>query len=108
MKNTLIHLRSPAIISALLVLPFMILEVVNRRAYREGFPISLFAILWLLPLAFMLVLTPMVREVRAGNSLVANPINLLLRVALLTLIAWLFVGIVVDQMPCFLGVANCD
>jgi len=87
MKNTLVNLGSSAVISLIVVLPFMILEVVNRRAYKEGFPSSLFVILWLLPLAFMLILMPMVRQVRAGNSLMANPISLLLRVALLTLIA---------------------
>lgn len=34
-----------AIISTLLVLPFMILEWVNRRAYQEGYPFQLFGIL---------------------------------------------------------------
>jgi hypothetical protein len=38
----------------------------------------------------------------------ANPINLLLRVAFLALIAWMWGGILIDQMPCFLGVPNCD
>lgn len=51
---------------------------------------------------------PMVREARAGNSLIANPFSLVLRVAVLILIAWLWIGSVVDQMPCFPGVPNCD
>lgn len=50
----------------------------------------------------------MVREARAGNSLIANPFSLVLRVAVLILIAWLWIGSVVDQMPCFPGVPNCD
>jgi ABC-type amino acid transport system permease subunit len=86
----------------------MILELINRRSFHEGFPIVLFGLLWLLPVAFILILMPIVRNVRAGNRIMVNPISLLLRVAFLILIAWLWGGIILDQMPCFLGVPNCD
>jgi len=108
MKAIFTTLRSPAIISSILVLPFMILELMNRRSFHEGFPIPLFGILWLLPVAFILILMPIVRNVQAGNRIMADPISLLLRVAFLILIAWLWSGIILDQMPCFLGVPNCD
>src|SRR5687768_1700334 len=49
MQTILTNLRLPAIFSFLLVLPFMIMEVVNRRNFNEGFPIPLFTIMWLLP-----------------------------------------------------------
>jgi hypothetical protein len=107
MKNILTNL-SPAIIGFILVFPFMILELVNRRNFPESFPIVLFGLLWLLPMLFIVTVMPIVRNVRAGNSIIANPINLLLRVAFLVLIAWMWVGILIDQMPCFLGVPNCD
>jgi hypothetical protein len=96
-------IKSPAIISALLVLPFMILELVNTRNFNETFPIPLFGILWLLPTIFIFTLTPIGQNVRAGNSLA-----LLIRVALLLAIAILWGGIVADQLPCFMGVPNCD
>lgn len=108
MKIIFMNLRTPAIISAVLVLPFMILELINRRGSHEGFPIPLFAILWLLPAAFILILMPIVRSVRAGNRIMTNPSSLLLRVPFLILITWLWTGIILDQMPCFLGVPNCD
>lgn len=108
LKNMLINLRSPALISLLLVLPFMILELINRQGFNEGFPIPLFVIMWLLPLIFIVVLMPIVRNVRAGNSLMASPISLLIRVVLLILIAWMWTSLLIDQMPCFLGVPNCD
>ena len=108
MKNTLTNLRSPALISLLLVFPFMILELVNRRNFHEGFPIPLFVFMWLLPMLFLVTLMPIVRNVRAGNSILANPINLVLRVVFLAFIVWMWFGIVIDQMPCFLGVPNCD
>jgi len=108
MKNILATLRSPVIISLLLVAPFAVLELVNRRNFNEGFPFPLFALLWLLPLVFIVTLMPIVRNIRAGNSLLANPVLLLIRVIFLVFIAWMWFGIMIDQMPCFLGVPNCD
>lgn len=108
MQSILTNLRLPAIMSSLLVLPFMILELVNRRNFNEGFPFPLFGLLWVLPIIFIITLTPIVQTVRTGNSVMAKPISLLLRVALLLFIAWFWSGIVIDQMPCFLGVPNCD
>jgi uncharacterized membrane protein len=108
MKNILTNFRSPGIISLVLVFPFIMLELVNRRNFNEGFPIVLFGLMWLLPMIFIVILMPIVRNVQAGNSIIANPIILLLRVAFLALIAWMWVGILIDQMPCFLGVPNCD
>ena len=106
MKNYLTNLRWPLLISTLLVLPFLLLELVNRWSYQEGFPIPLFGLLWLLPLGFILILAPVVRDVRAGDKL--KYISFVLRIVLLILIAWLWVAIVLDQMHCFLGVPNCD
>ena len=108
MKNSLIHPRSAALISLLLVFPFMILELINRRNFHEGFPVTLFVVMWLLPMMFILTVMPIVRNVRAGNSIVANPINLVLRAVFLALIALMWMGILIDQMHCFLGVPNCD
>ena len=108
MKTITTDLRSAAIFSFILVLPFMILEWVNHRNLHESFPVALFGFLWLLPTAFIVILVPMVRTVRAGQSVVANPINLLFRVALLTLIAAVWGWGFIDQLPCFMGVPNCD
>ena len=108
MQTILANLRSPAIISLVLVVPFMILELVNRRNFNAGFPIPLFVFMWLLPMLFIVTVMPIVRNVRAGNSIVANPLVLLIRVIFLAFIIWMWFGIVIDQMPCFLGVPNCD
>jgi hypothetical protein len=86
----------------------MVMEVVNRRNFNEGFPIALFAIMWLLPLLFILIATPTVRNIRAGNSVIANPVIPVIRVVFLAFLAWMWFGNLIDQMPCFLGVSNCD
>ena len=108
MKNMFTTFRSPAIISLLLVLPFIILELVNRRTFHESFPISLFAWLWLLPVIFMITLMPVVRTIRAGNGIPAQPATLLIKALISVLIAGVWITLLVDQLPCFLGVLNCD
>ncbi|MBN1139696.1 MAG: GNAT family N-acetyltransferase [Anaerolineae bacterium] len=107
-KGIWANLGAPALIGLLLVLPFAALEWINRRPFNEGFPVMLFAILWLLAAIFILILAPLVRAVRAGKRIWADPIGLLLKVVCLVLIAWVWVAILVDQMPCFLGAPNCD
>ena len=108
MKNMFMTLRSPALISLLLMIPFMVMEVADRRGFNEGFPIPLFVIMWLLPLSFILTAMPMVRNLQAGNSLMAQPVNLLIRIVILVFVAWMWTSLLIDQMPCFLGVPNCD
>ena len=107
MKNMFLTLRSPALISLFLIIPFMIMEVVNRREFNEGFPFPLFIIMWLLPVLFILTGMPILRNMR-GDNLLARPALLLIRVVILIFIAWFWAALLIDQMPCFLGVPNCD
>ena len=99
-----------ALISFVLVLPFAILETVNNTVSRQNLfgLILLFAVLWILPTAFIVISTPLVRGIRGGDKLLANPLTLLLRVASLVLIATVWGWGFIDQLPCFLGVPNCD
>ena len=99
-----------ALISFILVLPFAILETLNNKVTKENAPglILLFCVLWLLPTVFIVILMPIVRTVRSGNNLMANPTIFLFRVVFLTLIATVWVSGFLDQLPCFLGVPNCD
>jgi len=116
MENIITNFKSATIISFLLVLPFMILDfwfqIVNKptalsdRNYSDF--IMLFGFLWLLPTAFIVILTPIVRNTRAGNGIMANPIYLLFRVAFLAFIAIIWGSLMIDQFPCFIGVPNCD
>ena len=74
MKSLLIDLRSSALMSALLVLPFIILEVVNRRHLNEDFPTALFFVIWLNFFAVSLILLPIVWGRRVGNADPAKPV----------------------------------
>lgn len=108
MKDIFTNIKSPALISLLLVIPFMVMEAVNTRNLNAIFNVPLFGIMWLLPMIFIIILLPIVRNVRAGNSLAAKPVTLVLSLICLVLIALAWGNLVADQMPCFLGVPNCD
>lgn len=109
-KSIATDLGWAAVAGFVLVLPFAVLEALNNTITGQNAPglILLFGLMWLLPVTFVVVLAPLVRTVRAGRSVTANPLNLLLRVSLLALIAMAWGGILNDQLPCFLGVPNCD
>lgn len=101
-----INLKMAAVVSLILVLPFAILELLYNTLTRQNLPglIVLFLILWLLPTTAIVILTSFARSVRAGHSV----ISLLLKVVLSVCIAVIWVSIVVDQIPCFIGIPNCD
>ena len=74
MQATLKTLGSSVFMSILLILPFTIMEVVNRRNFHEGFPFVLFLVMWLNLFAISLILLPIVRSRRIGNHDIANTI----------------------------------
>src|SRR5688500_12989985 len=109
MKSTVKSVGSAALISAILVLPFVILEAVNQTITKQNVfgLVLMFSILWLLPTVFIVMLAPLVRNIKAGN-IMTKPFALLLRVASLAVIGMMWTGMIVDQLPCFLGIPNCD
>lgn len=112
MRGWLMTFGAAALFGVLAVAPFALMEVYNNPGIRSGefaFPYALFHGMSLFPTMLFLAATPIVRGVRAGESIIAHPIALALRIAFLTLVAagWLFM--LWDQMPCFLGgVPGCD
>lgn len=94
--------------SSVLVLPLLILELVNGGGADQDFPIVLFGILWLLPLLFILLVTPIVRRLRNYEGGAVQMLPLLPSLGVAMLLAWFWIVLVIDQMPCFLGVPNCD
>lgn len=111
MKSVATDLRPAALVGMTLVLPLVILEFLFNTTLTKHSVVGLtplFGFLWLLPVAFVVILMPIVRNVRARDAITANLGRLSLGVALLGLITAVWVSLLVDQMPCFLGVPNCD
>jgi hypothetical protein len=96
------------LISSGLVLPFMVLQWVNRRTFHEEFPFVLFAFMSLQSLFIVLLLSPPLRRLRANGSLRALKPGHWAGLLLGVFLAVGYVNGVIDQLPCFLGVPNCD
>jgi hypothetical protein len=109
-KKIATNAKLAAAISFFLVLPFAILDLLFNPLRRQNLldPLALFGLLWLLPMVFIVVLAPVVQSVRAGNNVLTNPVTLLFKVAFLVVIAWAWGVALFDQLPCFIGVPNCD
>lgn len=92
------------IVASLLVLPFVVLELVNRPGGQ--FPYPLFGFLWVLAFAFLALLQPWIvtRELDERRGMV----RLIARLAGMAVAGGLWVALVADQWPCFIGVPNCD
>lgn len=108
MKNIPKRVGLSALLGFLLVLPFALMELVNRRAYHEEFPFALFLGMWGLQVIFFLALLSVIETIKAGGNILARPVSLLLGLAIMGLAAWFWTGFLIDQMPCFLGVFVCD
>lgn len=108
MKNTISNLKTAAIISFITVLPFVILELTFNTSINVSDFTALFGFLWLSAAASVVVLMPVLQNVRAGNCAAAKPFNLLLRIAFSALVLTMWAGIIIDQLPCFLGAPSCD
>jgi hypothetical protein len=111
-KNLLATLAAAVLFGVLLIAPFAFMEYWNNPVVQSGespFPVMLFIGLWLTPVMFFLGATPIVRSVRSGASVLAHPAFFVLRLIFLALLAVLWLNLIRDQMPCFLGgVPGCD
>lgn len=112
MKDWLFPLGAAVLFGLLLISPFAFMEYWNNPVIQSGefpFPFMLFSALWLPPTIFFLIMTPIVRNLRAGESILERPVVLILRVLVLLFMATIWVHLIIDQMPCFLGgVPGCD
>src|SRR5215207_2690828 len=99
----------PAAVSSVVVLSFVILEYVNTEGFKQvGFPAALFGLLWVLTFFLVGLLQRSVLDIRSGNGFNANRAGFVLCAVLMIMVAVMWSGIVTDQIPCFIGVANCD
>lgn len=96
------------LISSTLVVPFAILQLVNRKAFQEEFPFVFFAFMSLHSLFIALLLTPALQRFRAERNLRALKLGHWAALVLSAILTFAYANVVIDQLPCFLGVPNCD
>jgi len=87
---------------------FVVLQLLNRRAFREDFPFVLFTFMSLHALFIVLLLTPALRRLRSERNLRALKLGHWAGLVLSAFLTCAYVDVVIDQLPCFLGVPNCD
>ena len=95
-------------ITAVLVAPFIVLQLVNRRAFDEDFPVVLFMFMSAHSLLIVLLLTPALRRLRTERALSALKLGHWAGLVLSGVLIYAYVNVVIDQFACFLGVPNCD
>lgn len=121
MKTGFFNPRAAAILSILLCLPFLISITVFLTLPLESEPFGaspdrpniIGSVVALVSTLLVLIgtavnLFPITRAMRAGGKLTSHPVNLILAVAMGIILLAIIVGIVVDQLPCWMGVPNCD
>ena len=96
-----------SILSLVLCVPLAILQA-RRGISAESADgvVVLFAILFALPAAAIALLLPLLRARHGRRFATLRPMLFRTGVALVLAAAWIL--IVIDQIPCFLGVPNCD
>lgn len=93
---------------AVLVVPLFVLEWWNRREFREEFPLLLFTFMSVHALLIVLSAAPAVGRLRTARNLRALTFGHWAGLAVSACLAFVYAGVVIDQLPCFLGVPNCD
>lgn len=123
MRDLVSNSRSAALIGFVLCLPIAILfslvllgiepslDPLDPLFRADGSHLSsmiVLGLLLLLPVALVINLAPIIRSARAGNGMAAHPVNLVLAVAILVVLAVILSSFIVDQYPCWIDVPNCD
>jgi drug/metabolite transporter (DMT)-like permease len=90
----------------IIILPFALLELINREP-QQNFPFVLFSFLWILAAVFVFILNSLLMKKQDERNIVFSP-WFFFRGILLILIAFIWIDVIIDQMPCFLGLPNCD
>lgn len=106
--GTLKSFGASLLICTSLVAPFIVLQLVNRRTFHEDFPYVLFTFMSLHSLFIVLLLTPALRRLQAERSLRALGPRHWAGLLLGVFLVYVYANVVIDQLPCFLGVPNCD
>ena len=99
--------KPPIIVAAILgfifLSPLILLELINVvLRYGLGFPYVLFVLIWTHQTIFIFILMPIIRKQELSKAMY------IIRLVVLAVLAYIWVDIILDQWPCFMGVANCD
>lgn len=101
-------IRTPLALGLAATIPFLVLELTNRPPNTTEFPLALFVAMWMLASVAVFTCRHIIRSGVSQKPLSAHNAVFVICVLALLVTATGWVGLVNDQMPCFLGVPNCD
>ena len=90
-----------------LLIPFILLELINRWKFHETFPIALFVFAWVLQSLFIFILKHIFTIIKKEITIVHFMIIMVL-IACLVLISYIWGSWIIDQWPCLMGIPHCD
>lgn len=96
------------LLGSILVAPFIVLELLSRRTFHEAFPLLLFTFMSVHALSIGLLLTPPLLRLQANRNLRTLRMGYWVLLLLAVFLGYVYVNVVIDQLPCFLGVPICD
>lgn len=108
MNPKLKRLFTPVLLGLLCVLPFAVMEIVNLGRIPDPFPYAIFLYLWLMFALFLICLFAIVRIAKSRVNKQERLPAILLNALVLLFSVMSIVYLLADQMPCFLGMPNCD
>lgn len=108
MRKVIAFLWLPLGLGFVATAPFFILELINRPPIITDLPVALFVMMWITASIAVLTFRQVLRSGPAKPVLTAHNAVLILSLVVSIVTASIWIGLVNDQMPCFLGVPNCD
>lgn len=99
---------TPILLGLLCTVPFAVMESVNLGGIPDPFPYAIFLYLWLMFALFFMSLLAILRLAGSRVNKKERLPAILLNALVLLFTVMSLVYLLADQMPCFLGVPNCD
>lgn len=78
----------------------------NLRSALDS--VVVFGMLWLTTLALAISVTSLAASFRTHGGAIPKLIGLLIRIFIVALVSAAWGNLLIDQLPCFVGVQNCD
>jgi hypothetical protein len=108
MTQAIQSIARSAVAGLMATIPFMALQSVNTHNFWTDFPIAVFGSLWVFAAVFIGTIGAILNQARMPGKTMARKMLVVAGIVFAFAVAMIWFGFVVDQMPCFLGVPNCD
>lgn len=109
MKKVFLNPKTSILIGFLITLPFMFMEfATSSNLPRSNFPIQLFIFMWIIASIFLLLINSTLETIQGKNyQKKKNYLIITIKIIFGGILAYIWITIIIDQIPCFLGATGC-